>query len=37
MGPYMELIVPSSFYRVDAELHALSFSPGFNVYKLYLK
>jgi hypothetical protein len=37
MGPYMELIVPSSFYRVDAGLHALSFSPGFNVYKLYLK
>jgi hypothetical protein len=37
MGPYMELIVPSSFYRVDAGLHALSFSSGFNVYKLYLK
>jgi hypothetical protein len=33
----MELIVPSSFYRVDAGLHALSCSPGFNVYKLYLK
>jgi hypothetical protein len=28
MGPYMELKVPSSFYRVDAGLHALSFSPG---------
>jgi hypothetical protein len=37
MGPYMALIVPSSFYRIDAELHALSFSPCFNVYKLYLK
>ena len=37
MGPYMELIDPSSFYRVDAGLHALSFSPGFNVCKLYLK
>ena len=36
MGPYMELVVPSSFYRVDAGLHALSFSPGFNVCKLYL-
>jgi predicted transcriptional regulator len=36
-GPYMELIVPSSFYCIDARLHALSFSPGFNVYKLYLK
>jgi hypothetical protein len=32
----MELIVPSSFYRVDAGLHVLSFSPGFNVCKLYL-
>jgi hypothetical protein len=31
MGPYMALIVPSSFYRIDAGLHALSFSPGFNV------
>jgi hypothetical protein len=36
-GPYMELVVPSSFYRVDAGLHALNFSSGFNVYKLYLK
>ena len=31
MGPYMALVVPSSFYRIDAGLHALSFSPGFNV------
>jgi hypothetical protein len=30
MEPYMELIVPSSFYRVDAGLHALTFSPGFS-------
>jgi hypothetical protein len=37
MGPYMALIVRSSFYRIDAELHALSFSPGFNVHKLYLR
>jgi hypothetical protein len=37
MGPYMALIVPSSFYDIDAGLHALSFSPGFNVHKLYLK
>jgi hypothetical protein len=37
MGPYMELIVRSSFYRIDAGLHALSFSPGFNVHKLYLE
>jgi hypothetical protein len=37
MGPYMALIVPSSFYGIDAGLHALSFSPGFNVHKLYLK
>ena len=37
MGPYMALIVLSSFYRIDAGLHALTFSPGFNVYKLYLK
>jgi hypothetical protein len=37
MGPYMALIVPSSFYGVDAGLHALSFSLGFNVHKLYLK
>ena len=35
MGPYMALIVPSSFYRIDAGLHTLSFSPGFNVYKLF--
>ena len=34
MGPYMALIVPSSFYRIDAGLHALMFSPGFNVHKL---
>jgi hypothetical protein len=26
MGPYMALIVPSSFHRIDAGLHALSFS-----------
>jgi hypothetical protein len=25
----MALIVPSSFHRIDAGLHALSFSPGF--------
>ena len=31
----MALIVPSSFYGIDAGLHALSFSPGFNVHKLY--
>jgi hypothetical protein len=30
----MALIVPSSFYRTDAGLHALSFSPGFKVHKL---
>jgi hypothetical protein len=24
MGPYMALIVPSSFYGIDAGLHALS-------------
>jgi hypothetical protein len=35
MGPYMELIVPSSFYRIEAGLHVLSFSPGFNVYKKF--
>jgi hypothetical protein len=35
MGPYMALIAPNSFYHIDAGLHALSFSPGFNVYKLY--
>ena len=35
MGPYMERIVPSSCYRVDAGLHALSFPPGFNVHKLF--
>jgi hypothetical protein len=34
MGPYMALIVPSPFYRIDAGLHAVSFSPGFNVHKL---
>jgi hypothetical protein len=33
----MALIVHSSFYGIDAGLQALSFSPGFNVYKLYLK
>ena len=32
MGPYMALIVPSSFYGIDAGLHALSFSLGFNNY-----
>jgi hypothetical protein len=32
----MSLIVPT-FYRIDAGRHALSFSPGFNVHKLYLK
>jgi hypothetical protein len=37
MGPYMAHIVPSSFYGIDAGLHELSFSPGFNVHKLYLK
>jgi hypothetical protein len=37
MGPYMAFIVPSSLYRIDAGLHALSVSPGFNVHKLYLK
>ena len=31
----MALIVPSSFHRIDAGLHALSFSPGFNVHKLF--
>jgi hypothetical protein len=36
-GPYVALIVPSSFYGIDAGLHALSFSLGFNVHKLYLK
>jgi hypothetical protein len=33
----MALIVPSSFHGIDAGLHALCFSPGFNVHKLYLK
>ena len=33
----MARIVPSSFYGSDAELHALSFSLGFNVHKMYLK
>jgi len=37
MGSYMPLIVPSSFYRIDTGMHGLSFSPGFNVQKLYLK
>jgi hypothetical protein len=37
IGPYMALIVPSSFYRIDAGLHALSFSLDFNERKLYLK
>ena len=27
----MALIVPSSFYRIDAGQHALNFSPGFNI------
>ena len=31
----MALIVPSSFYRIDAGLHALSFSPGFNVHTVF--
>ena len=31
------ILVPCSFYGIDAGLHALSFSPGFNVHKLYLK
>ena len=35
MGPHMELIVPTSFYSVDAGLHALSFSPDFNECKIY--
>jgi hypothetical protein len=29
MGPYMALIVPNSFYGIDAGLHALSFSLYF--------
>jgi hypothetical protein len=37
MGPYMALIVPNSFYGIDAGLHALSFSLVFNVHKLYFK
>ena len=37
MGPYMALIVPNSFCGIDAGLHALNFSPGFNVHKLYLE
>jgi hypothetical protein len=37
MGPYMALIVPSSFYRIDAGLHAMSFSLDFNEHKQYLK
>jgi hypothetical protein len=35
MGQYMALIVPSSFYGIDAGLHALSFSPGFNVHTVF--
>jgi hypothetical protein len=31
----MALIVPSSFYGIDAGLHALSFSPGFNVHTVF--
>jgi hypothetical protein len=34
MGPYMALIIPSSFYDIDAGLHALSFFPGFNVQEI---
>ena len=34
MGPYMALTVPSSFYRIEAGLHALSYSPVFHVHKL---
>jgi hypothetical protein len=30
----MALIVPSSFYGIDAGLHALSFSLGINVHRL---
>ncbi len=37
MGSYMALIVPNSFYGIDAGMQALNFSPGFNVHKLYLK
>ena len=37
MGPCMALSAPSSFHGIDAGLHALSFSLGFNVHKLYLK
>jgi hypothetical protein len=37
MGPYMALIVPSSFYGIDAGLHALSFSLGFNVHMIISK
>jgi hypothetical protein len=35
MGPYMALIVPSSFYGIAAGLHALSFSVGlkFSVFR----
>ena len=33
----MKLIVPSSFYRVDAGLHALSFSPGFQCIQTVFK
>ena len=31
----MALIVPSYFYGIDAGLHALSISVGFNVHKLF--
>jgi hypothetical protein len=34
---YMALIVLSSFHGIDDGLHELSFSPGFNIHKLYLK
>jgi hypothetical protein len=33
----MPLIVPISFYRIDAGMHGLSASPGFIVQKVYLK
>jgi hypothetical protein len=29
MGPYMALIVPSSFYRIDTELHGLIVPSSF--------
>ena len=37
MGPCMALIVPSSFYRIDAGLHALSFSPWFQCTQTVFK